>query len=300
MGKRWCMSEYGLTEGQVRYTAAQNGLRIKQGTDFWKGFQKRAADGKRGKKYPIHSEHTKKLWRLGILKPHPRGRRNPFWKRVLRVCKQCTQQYETTPSTHLVFCSVNCRKIGEKTQWKDRPHPRGMLGKTHTDEVKKAVSARFAGRRVPSEQTEKAMRTKLLRYGFIVPPGNRHKTTWRSGWREIGGAKYFFRSKWEANYARYLHFLEQRKDIQKWEYEPETFWFENIKRGIRSYLPDFRVTTKNGNIEYHEVKGWMDSRSKTQLNRMRIYHPSIKLIVIDSSQYKSISKYGKVFSQEWE
>ena len=89
----------------------------------------------------------------------------------------------------------------------------------------------------------------------------------KSGWREIGGIRKYYRSRWEANYARYLEFLKVNGEIEKWEHEPETFWFEGIKRGVMSYLPDFRVTEKNGDIVFHEVKGWMDARSITKIKR---------------------------------
>ena len=64
---------------------------------------------------------------------------------------------------------------------------------------------------------------------------------WQPGWREIGGKRKYFRSKWESNYARYLQFLKEHKQIEDWHHECETFWFEGIKRGVCSYLPDFKV-----------------------------------------------------------
>ena len=85
---------------------------------------------------------------------------------------------------------------------------------------------------------------------------------WKSGWRTIGGQRGYYRSRWEANYARYLEWLRVRGDIKYWSHEKDTFWFEKIKRGVRSYLPDFRVTEINGDVVYHEVKGWMDRRTR--------------------------------------
>lgn len=111
---------------------------------------------------------------------------------------------------------------------------------------------------------------------------------WKAGWREFGDQRCFFRSAWESNWGRYLEWLRVRGDIQKWEHEPETFWFEKIRRGTRSYLPDFRVTERNGSVVFHEVKGWMDQKSATKIKRMRIYHPTVKLIVIDKKQYASV------------
>lgn len=122
----------------------------------------------------------------------------------------------------------------------------------------------------------------------------------KQGWREIGGYRKYYRSRWEANYARYLEWLKQLGEIKEWLHEPETFWFENIKRGVRSYLPDFKVTNNNGDIEYHEVKGWMDDRSKTKLKRMKKYYPHIKMVLIQAKQYKEIGKKVSIMISGWE
>lgn len=121
-----------------------------------------------------------------------------------------------------------------------------------------------------------------------------------AGWREIGGQRCFFRSLWEANYARYLQWLKDHRQIAKWEHEPETFWFEGIKRGTVSYLIDFRVTELTGAVIYHEVKGWMDQRSRTKLKRMAKYHPQIKVILIDKAAYQAIAKKARVLVPGWE
>ncbi len=126
------------------------------------------------------------------------------------------------------------------------------------------------------------------------------KLQWKGGWREVGGKRIFFRSTWEANYGRYLEWLLQRKQIAAWEHEPYTFWFNAIKRGTRSYLPDFRVTEHNGDISYHEVKGWMDARSKTKIKRMQKYYPNIKLIVIDRQGYRAIANQMRSLIPDWE
>lgn len=132
---------------------------------------------------------------------------------------------------------------------------------------------------------------------FVVPA---EINRWKAGWRQIGEMNKYYRSKWEANYARYLQWLKDNREISDWQHEPETFWFDGIKRGCVSYLPDFRVTELNGKIVYHEVKGWMDGRSKTKIKRMAKYHPNVKLILIDSKVYKSISKTMTPIIRDWE
>ncbi len=116
--------------------------------------------------------------------------------------------------------------------------------------------------------------------------GSNHRA--KGGRREDIGI--YVRSSWEANYARYLNWLLKNRQIQKWEYEPDTFRFDAIKRGCRSYMPDFKVTELNGDIVYHEVKGYMDQRSRTALKRMGKYYPNVKVIVIDGAAYKRLEK----------
>lgn len=100
----------------------------------------------------------------------------------------------------------------------------------------------------------------------------------------------FFRSKWEANYSLYLDFLIKNGDIKNWEYEAETFFFEKIKLGTRSYRPDFKIFNKDDSIEYHEIKGYMDSKSKTKLKRMKKYFPDVKLVLIENVFYMDMLK----------
>jgi predicted nuclease of restriction endonuclease-like RecB superfamily len=121
----------------------------------------------------------------------------------------------------------------------------------------------------------------------------------KSGKREDLGGLYV-RSRWEANYARYLNWLVSIKQIAKWEYEPDEFEFVPIKRGNRFYIPDFKVTNNNASIEYHEVKGWMDKDSAVKLKRMSKFYPQITVKVIDRIAYKSLANEVRRFIAGWE
>jgi len=110
----------------------------------------------------------------------------------------------------------------------------------------------------------------------------------KRGWYDINGIQMFFRSKWEVNYALYLDWLKKIGEIKDWKYEEDVFIFEKIKFGTRSYRPDFKIFNNDGSIHYDEVKGYMNSQSKTKINRMRIYYPKIKLNIIDEKAYNSI------------
>jgi Protein of unknown function (DUF1064) len=109
----------------------------------------------------------------------------------------------------------------------------------------------------------------------------------------------FFRSAWEANYARYLNWLISQGEIKAWEFEPKTFIFDGVTRGVISYLPDFKVINNDGSHEWHEVKGWMTSKDRTKLNRMAKFYPHEKLVLIDKDVYRSISKW-KGMIDGWE
>lgn len=192
-------------------------------------------------------------------------------------------------------------------QWHaNNPHPRGMLGKHHTPEVKERLRKSSTDRwlsltpKEREQEVENRLKAALAKNGYVgSPPFNRDGATWKAGWREIGDKRVYFRSRWEANYARYLQWLKECGDILDWEYEPETFWFDKIKRGVRSYKPDFRVHELNGDKLLHEVKGWMDARSKTTLRRMAKYHPSEKIVLIREKDMRAISRFSALIP-DWE
>lgn len=120
----------------------------------------------------------------------------------------------------------------------------------------------------------------------------------KKGYVTIGGITFFARSPWEADIAAYYESLKKGKEIATWEHEPHTFWFESIRRGVRSYLPDFRITRNNGEQYYVEVKGYMDKKSATKLKRMKKYYPEVHLELIDAVRYREIKKSSK-FIKGW-
>lgn len=134
--------------------------------------------------------------------------------------------------------------------------------------------------------------------GTAAPSGIKKETRSKKATVTIGGVTFFARSPWEANIACYFESLRVGKEILRWEHEPDTFWFNSIKRGVRSYLPDFKITRNNGSVYYVEVKGYMDSKSLTKLKRMKKYHPGVEVQLIDKDRYKEIKKSAK-FIKGW-
>lgn len=121
-----------------------------------------------------------------------------------------------------------------------------------------------------------------------------------AGWRTIGGKKIYFRSRWEVNYALYLEWQKVHGLLLEWEFETKTFWFEKIKRGTCSYLPDFIVTEKDGSRNIREVKGYMDARSATKLKRMKKYYPEWLIVVIDEIWFRANAPKLRHLVPGWE
>jgi hypothetical protein len=186
-----------------------------------------------------------------------------------------------------VYTDEDRKKISDRSKkWhKENEHPRGFLGKKHTQKTKDIVRDTHLGVKQPNEAVWSMLKTKEKK-GNLYP--KRPHGSWKAGWETIGDRRIYFRSTWEKEYAHYLEFMVRTKQIKSWDFECKTFWFEKIKRGTRSYLPDFQITNLDGSIEYHEVKGWMDAKSKTKLKRMRKYYPEVVVKLIQKKELKEL------------
>lgn len=168
-------------------------------------------------------------------------------------------------------------------------HPRGALGMKHTDEAKKKISESLREAYLDPNHPCRSEAMRQLRSDSCVERTLRRRTQTfysrsASGTREDLGI--YVRSAWEANYARYLNFLKASGQISGWRYEPKTFEFVAIKRGTRTYTPDFEVTLPDGRVQWHEVKGWMDQKSRTRLDRMAKYFPNETVLIIGEKWFR--------------
>jgi len=271
-GKDWCANALGVNEGVIRSKASSLQLKARGVSTAWKSKQKQHAEILRGRKRPEQADVMKHAI-------HDRG-----------LGRQSDEFY---------------RQLGEKNAARIKAvgHPKGFLGHKHSAESRALIAEKsnaWVATMTPDKWHDLTRKSTMTREknGTLYPV--RPNTSWKAGWKEIGGKRKYFRSLWESNYARYLEWLKQKGQIAEWEHEPETFWFNGIKRGCVSYLPDFRVTELSGARVYHEVKGWMDARSITKIRRMAKYHPSVKLIVIDAKAYKALQKDVKGLVPSWE
>jgi hypothetical protein len=106
-----------------------------------------------------------------------------------------------------------------------------------------------------------------------------------AGWRQVGGMLFYFRSRWEANFGKYLEWIKSKGDNKDWKHEPKFFEFLEVKHGIRRYLPDFEVIEANGTSTWVEVKGYLSDKDKTKIKRFQKYYPTERLMVIDGNWF---------------
>lgn len=174
----------------------------------------------------------------------------------------------------------------------ENQHPKGMKGKRHSKEARAKIGKAGKGRRLTEVQIKKAVDTKIAKYGTAGPFAHNRRRKWKAGWRNVSGRQIYFRSSWEFNYAIYLESLVSEGGIQGWEYEARAFTFDKPLSGAFSYLPDFEVTLLGGGVEYHEVKGWMDSRSQIKLRLMKESFPNVVLKLIQKAWFEEFEKNG--------
>ena len=183
-------------------------------------------------------------------------------------------------------------------------HPRGALGLKHTEAAKNAIREATVRAwanphsKFNSAEFKQAASDAMLK-NIADGKMNAGHTRARGGRRADLDNRYF-RSAWEANYARYLNLLVAKGEIASWEYECKTFIFEAIKRGTRAYTPDFKLLMNDKSHVWHEVKGWMDQPSKTRLARMAKYFPEEKVIVVDAAWFRSANKILPGMIPHWE
>lgn len=213
-----------------------------------------------------------------------------FTRRDVPARKVRTRKFATDAERRAAVSERTKRYIAE------HGHPRGALGMVHTEAALATISAKskalWAAPNSPlrtdavaQTRSDNTMRMMMNR------PAEKQYSRGKGGRRaDLGNA--YFRSSWEANYARWLNLLVSQGSIKGWAYEPQVFVFHTISRGCRTYTPDFRVDLNSGGHEWHEVKGWMDPKSKTRLDRMARHYPAERVVVIGADWFRDANRKG--------
>jgi len=182
------------------------------------------------------------------------------------------------------------------------------LGKPWSEEVKKKISLKRKGKTYEEimgkekalqlkKQISRRMKERVLgnknpmygRIGELNPHFGRPAEHGKKEFREDLG--HFCHSKWEANYCRYLLWINK-----KYQYEPKAFILF-LPNGIKtSYTPDFLVE----NSEWQELKGW---ENRSELKKWLLFqqqYPNEKFTFISRDKYKSIEKLYQYIIPNWE
>ena len=191
-----------------------------------------------------------------------------------------------------------------KTYYLSHEHPRGYLGHKHDKNARNKISESSKrtwldpNSKFNSESFRQNVSDRMFKYrtnGVIKSKSNRKEVSTVIDW-----TKYVFKSSWEYEVAIRLQKLKTNGDIISWEYEPDRFIFNDIKKGIRSYCPDFKVTTPNC-VFYIEVKGWKSEIGMKRLSMFKERYPNIKLYLIDETEYKNViskTNYLRLYTKQ--
>lgn len=238
----------------------------------------------------LHYRDNQKLEELARLM----GRTKPFLARK-------AGEIGLTDVTRPRICSDERRKelsYNTKKFIKEKGHPKGMLGKKQSEDMKANASVRSKAMwadpksklRSPEMTQMRSDRAAAMQAAGVYSNGFSRA---KKGTVIIGEKTILVKSSWEANIAAYLEWLKGAGLLREWYYESDSFWFPEVKREIRSYKPDFKVEELNGHIYFLEVKGWMDQKSKLRLQYFSQYYPDVDLRLIRQVEYEQIEKDKK-------
>lgn len=107
-----------------------------------------------------------------------------------------------------------------------------------------------------------------------------------------------FPNRWEANYYRYIKWLGDKGKIRAFRYQPPYFVFP-VEFGHRRYRPDFLVVGYDRTY-YIEIKGYMDSASKTKLKRMKKYFPDVEVRLVTATEMRNLNNTVGKLIEGWE
>ena len=195
---------------------------------------------------------------------------------------------------------------GISKYWRLHPEKHPMLGKTHTAAARKIISDTHKGKIIPLE-TRLKMSDGHKRY--YQKPENRKKRsesqkktiqkypelllnlykggyTSKKGYRE--DLNHCFRSKWEANFARVMHY-------EKTPYYYEKYIFD-LGNGEK-YIPDFYIPYDD---YFVEVKGYWFKKGRDKFLLFKRLYPNITLVVLDEGLYNYLKENYKEIIPNWE
>ena len=166
----------------------------------------------------------------------------------------------------------------------------GMKGKHHTDERNKKLSEKHKmsmSKLTPEERKIKFGNPGNSHYSFGKPPCIGSCKFSKGGTRKDLGQ--YFRSTWEANFARIMNLLRL-----EYKYEEEVFKLDDNGKPM-TYTPDFYI-----NGCYYEIKGYWRGSDKIKTDLFKEQYPQYSLIIIDDKEYRKLKNHFSFMILNWE
>lgn len=131
------------------------------------------------------------------------------------------------------------------------------------------------------ENTISGIRNSILN-GSYVPQNNAFKG---NGFRK--DLNQFFRSRWEANFARILRYM-------RLDYDYEANRFDLIDS---VFIPDFYLSKQN---LFVEIQGFLRKTKQDKLKKFSELYPNIKLFILDAQGYGKLENVYSPLIHSWE
>jgi hypothetical protein len=210
------------------------------------------------------------------------------------TCKQCGKKFTYKPyqnhGTQRQFCGITCSNLARVDDLVANVRQRGQPPVTLTCQQcgqPFTILACYLPRKYCSQKCHGAAR--------VGKPSN-HRAGNSPTSLGKGGVRLdlgiYFRSRWEANYARYL-----RHAGHTFTYEPDRFIVALPDGTQHAYTPDFLVDGQH----YVEIKGWLreDRRQAELIAAAKTVLPK-PLMMITRDGYRKIERQHASKIEHWE
>lgn len=166
----------------------------------------------------------------------------------------------------------------QRRRWSEGKYQAGVK---HSLEARVKIATYQKNRSPEHKQKLSAAMYRRWQQGMMTEGSN----WWRRGRRADLGDQ-FFRSSWEANYARILNLLGV-----VWEFESR-----RLVTPYGSYCPDFYLPESN---TYVEIKGW-EQGGVQKCKRDWLQEQGIRLVVLRGQSYARLKRSYSARISEWE
>jgi hypothetical protein len=242
------------------------------------------------------SEIMKENWKKGLF--------DCIRKREKRICARegCGKLFEAKLSDIKIYCSSSCAATVNNVK-------RGKFSEATKLKISKALTGKISPRlgkilapRILVTCGNPRCEKSFLRENYRLrkycsngcamaviggKPTSPKASKGKGGIRKDISDTIYFYSRWEANFARLMSYLNI-----EWEYEPKTF---DLK--TQNYTPDFYLPEAN---VYIEIKNFLWKYSKIRDKKFRELYPNTNLILLLKESYLLLEKEYSHFIRNWE